>query len=342
MPRPAGPVPTFESFRSFEPRRLLRSLLLTLGCVAALSALGCTAAPTSAADAKQSDLWNTAQRGYASNDGVRIHYATVGEGPLVVMIHGFPDFWYSWRHQMAGLADAYQVVAIDQRGYNRSSAPAEETSYAMRHLVADVAAVINHLGHERAVIVGHDWGGAVAWQVAFNLPQMVDKLVVLNLPHPQGLSNAVAASASARADTGYAQRFRAGSASDPDIFFGGPMTAQSLSGWVTDPAARARYVEAFERSDFDAMLAYYKQNYPPAPPPGSAAPDLGLPPLTMPVLMFHGLRDRALPAAGLNGTWNWIDADFTLVTAPDAEHFVQQDAAALVTRTLRSWLDDRR
>ena len=124
--------------------------------------------------------------GYAvSEGGVKIHYASLGNGPLVVMIHGFPDFWYSWRHQMAALSDTFQVVAIDQRGYNLSDKPKGVESYDMRLLVGDVAAVIRHLGRDKATIVGHDWGGVVAWQFAMNLPQMTENLVILNLPHPQ-------------------------------------------------------------------------------------------------------------------------------------------------------------
>lgn len=285
------------------------------------------------------------EHGYADNNGVRIHYATAGEGPLVVMIHGFPDYWYSWRHQMDGLKDKFKVVAIDQRGYNLSDSPAGQENYAMQYLIGDVAAVIRHLGEDSATIVGHDWGGAVAWQFAFALPQMVDKLIVLNLPHPNGLGRELAGNAEQQANSAYARGFIAGDASDPDIFFGNPMTPQTLSGWVQDPAARARYVEAFERSDFDAMLAYYKQNYPRGSDGSgsdgnnSASIASGESPrLAMPVLMFHGLDDQALHSDGLNNTWDWIDADTTIVTIPGAGHFVQQDAAELVTDSMRWWL----
>lgn len=284
------------------------------------------------------DIWDEVEHGFADSNGVNIHYATVGEGPLVVMIHGFPDFWYSWRHQMDGLKENYKVVAIDQRGYNLSDQPAGEENYNMRYLIADVAAVIQHFGEDKAIIVGHDWGGIVSWQFAFNYPQMVDKLVVLNMPHPNGLTRELAGNEAQQANSAYARAFIAGKPSDPDIFFGGPMTPQTLSGWVTDAAARPRYIDAFGKSSFDAMLAYYKQNYPRSGASGTppAAPRLG-----MPVLLFHGLRDTALNSDGLNNTWDWIDADTTIVTTPDANHFVQQDAAELVTSTLRWWLQAR-
>ena len=118
------------------------------------------------------------------------------------------------------------------------------------------------------------------------------------------------------------------------------MTAENLSGWVRDPDARKRYVEAFKQSDFEGMLNYYKRNYPRAAAPGDAAapPAPELPKVKMPVLMFHGLADTALNADGLNGTWNWLEKDLTLVTVPGAGHFVQQDAADLVTNTMKWWL----
>lgn len=294
-------------------------------------------------DTTHRDIWDEVEHGYADNKGVKIHFATVGTGPLVVMIHGFPDFWYSWREQMAALKGDYQVVAMDQRGYNLSDKPKAEEQYAMAHSLRDVAAVIHHFGQEKAIIVGHDWGGAMSWQFAFHYPQMVDKLVILNLPHPVGQLREMVINPDQRANTAYAQRFQTGSASDPDIFFGMPMTAEALASWVRDPEAKKRYIEAFELSDFDGMLACYKQNFPklreastekPKPPP--------VPRLKMPVLIFHGLDDKALHSDGLNNTWDWIDADTTIVTIPKAGHFVQQDAAPLVSSTLYWWLQARR
>lgn len=282
------------------------------------------------------DVWGEVETGYATNGDVKLHYATLGDGPLVVMIHGFPDFWYTWRHQMEGLSRDFQVVAFDQRGYNLSDKPVGDEHYAMSNLVADVAAVIRHFGQEKATIVGHDWGGAVAWQFAFNMPQMVDKLVILNLPHPNGTSRERISNAEQQSGSDYARKFITGSADDPDIFFGRPMTPQTLSGWVTDVEARSKYVEAFQNSSFDAMLAYYKQNYPRNT--GNNAELRPAPRIQAPVLVFHGLKDTALHSDGLNNTWDWIDADTTIVTAPQADHFVQQDAADLVTNTLRWWL----
>ena len=318
---------TVKTTRRFNPKAILCQLLGGLTLIAAHT------------QSAHADLMSEVEHGYADNDGVAIHYATVGEGPLVIMIHGFPDFWYSWRHQMEGLKDSYKVVAIDQRGYNLSDKPDGEENYAMRNLVGDVAAVIRHFGEDSATIVGHDWGGVVSWQFAFALPQMVDRLIILNLPHPNGMGRELAGNSEQQQNSAYARAFIAGQASDPDIFFGGPMTAQTLSGWVTDPAAREHYVEAFEQSSFPAMLAYYKQNYPRADSTTAAPP---APQLNVPLLVFHGLEDTALHSDGLNNTWDWNDGDTTIVAAPGAGHFVQQDAADLVTDTMKWWLDARR
>src|SRR5271155_4262063 len=138
-----------------------------------------------AAGISAADIESKVTHGYADSNGVKIHYASLGSGPLVIMIHGFPDYWYTWRDQMEALSDKFQCVAIDQRGYNLSDKPKGVENYDMRLLVGDVVAVIKSLGQQKAIIVGHDWGGMVAWQLALNVPQVVDRLIILNLPHPK-------------------------------------------------------------------------------------------------------------------------------------------------------------
>jgi pimeloyl-ACP methyl ester carboxylesterase len=146
--------------------------------------------------------------GFARSGDVKIHYVTSGEGPLVVMIHGFPDYWYTWRKQIPELAKHFQVVAIDQRGYNKSDQPEGVENYAMLKLVGDVRAVIEHFGRERAVIVGHDWGGAVAWTFAMQHPGLTDRLVILNLPHLNGLRRELANNPDQQKASGYARHFQ--------------------------------------------------------------------------------------------------------------------------------------
>ena len=271
------------------------------------------------------------KHGYADSNGVKIHYATAGSGPLVVMIHGFPDFWYTWRHQMEGLADKFQVVAIDQRGYNLSDKPKGVENYDMRLLVGDVLAVIHHFGQQRAIIVGHDWGGAVAWTTAMYAPDAVDKLIILNLPHLRGLARELANNPPQQKNSQYARDFQ-----KPDA--ASKLTPEALAFWVTDESAKPKYIEAFKNSDFEAMLNYYKRNYPKEPYKEDTSPVVKV---KAPVLMIHGLKDWALLPGALNNTWEWLDQDLTLITLPNAGHFVQQDAADQVTKAMRLWLLNR-
>ena len=269
--------------------------------------------------------------GYTDSNGVKIHYASLGSGPLIVMIHGFPDFWYTWRDQMAALSDSYQCVAIDQRGYNLSDKPKGVENYRMPLLVSDVAAVIKSLGRDKAIIVGHDWGGMVAWNFALMHPEMTDKLIILNLPHPRGLTRELAHNPEQQKNSQYARNFQ-----QPDA--ASKVTAEALAARIRDPEVHAKYLEAFQRSDIEAMLNYYKANYPREPYVEDTSP---LVKVQAPVLMFHGLKDTALLAGALNNTWDWLDKDLTLVTVPNAGHWVQADASDLVSKTMKWWLTMR-
>ena len=266
--------------------------------------------------------------GFATNNGVRIHYAHMGSGPLVVMIHGFPDCWLSWRHQMPALARTHEVVAIDQRGYNLSDQPRGAEAYDMARLVEDVAAVIRSRGRERAVVVGHDWGGAVAWSFAMARPAMTERLVVVNLPHPRGLRRELARNPEQQRHSAYARRFQ-----EPGSH--AALTPEGLAAWVKEPWARARYVEAFQRSSTEAMMAFYQRNYPREPYTEDSSPPV---PVQCPVLQFHGLDDPYLLAAGLDRTWELVARPLTLVTLPGAGHWAHHDAHDIVTRSLVDWL----
>jgi epoxide hydrolase 4 len=286
--------------------------------------------PFGAVFAADDDIEKRVEHGYADSGGVKIHYAALGDkkNPLIVMIHGFPDFWYSWRDQMAALSSDYYVVAIDQRGYNLSDKPKGVENYDMRLLVGDVIAVIKHLGREKAIIVGHDWGGAVSWTLATYQPQFVEKLIILNLPHLRGLSRELANNPQQQKNSQYARDFQ-----QPDAHT--KVTAEGLTFWVKDPEVKKKYIEAFKRSDLEAMLNYYKRNYPREPYKEDASPVVKV---KMPVLMIHGLGDWALLPGALNNTWEWLESDLTLVTIPKAGHFVQQDASDMVTRSIKMWL----
>lgn len=127
---------------------------------------------------------NSWQHAYINTNGVKLHYVTQGTGRLMLMLHGFPEFWYSWRHQIPEFAQDFQVVALDLRGYNDSDKPKGKSAYVMDEFIQDIEGVIKGLGHDSCILVGHDWGGAIAWNFAYAHPEMVERLIILNLPHP--------------------------------------------------------------------------------------------------------------------------------------------------------------
>lgn len=271
----------------------------------------------------------------ADSNGVNIHYVSAGEGPVVLFVHGFPDYWYSWRNQMAALKDEYRVVAMDTRGYNKSDKPEGVENYAIELLLADVEAVIKDLGVENVTLVGHDWGGAIAWQFAIRNPERVNKLVICNLTHPRGYQNVREnATPEQKANTEYIRRFQDPNASK---MFNATMLANMVAGMESD-AVKARFQEAFENSNIDSMLNYYRAIWP-VLESGGLAQDL--PNLKMPVLQFHGLKDTAVDKDGLRDTWNWVDEDYTLVSIPSSGHWVQREAADIVSTTMRWWLAAR-
>src|SRR4051795_4743466 len=145
-----------------------------------------TGKETGSTRAMAPDDRNELREGYAEVGDVRLHYVEAGDGPLIVLLHGFPEFWFSWRLQIGPLAAAgFRVVAPDLRGYNLSSRPADVEAYSADRLAADVRGLIRELGSESALLVGHDWGGTVAWATAMNHPEVVDHLVILNAAHPR-------------------------------------------------------------------------------------------------------------------------------------------------------------
>ncbi len=284
--------------------------------------------------ARAQDIASRVTDGYADSSGVRIHYVTLGnpKDPPVLMIHGFPDYWYSWRGLMADLARDHFTIAIDQRGYNLSGQPAGEQNYQLKYMVGDVAAVLHQLGLAKATVVGHDWGGAVAWQVAIDRPELVDRLVILNLPHLRGLKRELATNPQQQKNSAYARFFQ------QDDAWKKISAAKLVDTAVPDQAdvaTREKYTQAMQRSSIEAMLAYYRQNYPREPYAPDTSPVVKV---QAPVLMIHGLDDTFLLAGALDGTWQWVDDQLTVVTLPHVGHFVLRDAPTQVISIVRDWL----
>ena len=279
-------------------------------------------------------------------NGLRFHVTACGEGPrLALCLHGFPESSYSWRHQLPLLARlGYRAWAPDLRGYGASDRPPRVADYAIEPLLADVAGLVDASGAERAVLIGHDWGALVAWYAAIRRVRDFERLVILNVPHPE------AARAGFRRPVQWLRSLYA-------VLFQLPR----LPEWLLGRGEGRRLVEGLRRlavhpetfSDEDlevhrtalmqpgartAMLNYYR-----AFVRGGGVRRqrrLGTPVIEIPTLMIWGVRDVALGIETSYGTERWV-RDLTLRYLPEAGHFVQQDAPETVNAMLEAWLRGR-
>ncbi len=289
---------------------------------------------------------------YGDGAGVRLHYVSRGEGPLVLLLHGFPDFWYGWRHQLAPLAAAgFRAVAVDLRGYNLSDRPIRVDAYALDRLAADVVALATTLGAGRAHVVGHDWGGAIAWRVAMRHPEVVDRLVILNAPHPRRFGELLRTPAQAL------RSWYVGAVQlpiIPELLLEADRRALLHAAWramhrragaFTD-ADHAVYDAAFARPGaLRAALAYYRaaarrprQTFAhDAPPNATSGPAAAGDVVRAPTLVVWGQDDPALVAANADGLDRWVP-DLRVARVPGAGHFVQADAPAAVNDALCGFL----
>jgi epoxide hydrolase 4 len=276
-------------------------------------------------------------------NGVRLHYVEAGAGPLVVLLHGFPEFWYSWRYQIPALAAAgYRVVAPDMRGYNTSAKPPGVRSYMIETLTDDVAGLIHHLGERSAVVAGHDWGGGVAWYLPMRHPATVDKLIVLNAPHP---------AAFARELRHPAQLLR----SSYMLFFQLPWLPEAVfraGGYAllehtlrTEPVRPGafgeedipRYKCALSRPGaLTATLNYYRALFRRDPREAMQPP----PAITCPTLLIWGERDRYLGVDLTRGLERWVP-DIRVERIANASHWVQIDAPERVNELMLQFLANR-
>ncbi|MFE2109516.1 alpha/beta fold hydrolase [Kitasatospora sp. NPDC059463] len=310
-------------------------------------------------------------------NGVRLHVAEQGEGPLVLLLHGFPESWYSWRHQFAPLAEAgYRVVAVDQRGYARSEQPASVDSYTLLHLVGDVAALIRALGEERAVLVGHDWGAPVAWTTATLRPDLVRGVAGLSVPPVPTLGLPPLAQARERFGDGFYQIYfqRPGIADaelvrDPHLTFrrllytgsGDRPSTGGSRAWVVgegqtllDGLAEPEKLPAWlSEADIEAYVADYAEHGERAFTGGLnwyrnidrnnelLAGLIGLP-VGVPALYVAGDQDMVatlMPEEAMRQLLQHLAPKlYRRVTLPGVGHWTQQESPAEVTEALLDFL----
>src|SRR4026209_2729714 len=268
---------------------------------------------------------------YADVNGVRLHYVAEGQGPLLMFVHGFPEFWYAWQDQLAEFGRDHFVVAPDMRGYNLSSKPKELESYAVPLPVEALVALAEHLRHPRFTLVAHDWGGAIAWAVALLHPDRIERLVIVNAPHPAIFSRLLAEHPGQHKPSQYMLFFQSAEAE-------GMLAADNFAllrqmvlgegqpwGWAT-AADRTAYLEAWGHPGaLTGGLNFYRAARlgPPAPgeTPRNPAANLSGLVVKVPTLVIWGEKDTALLPETLDGL-DLVVSDLTLCRVADGTHWV--------------------
>lgn len=273
-------------------------------------------------------------------NGVRLHYVEAGNGPLVVLLHGFPAFWYSWHEQIRALAAAgFRVIAPDMRGYNISEKPHGVRAYRQEALAGDVAALIHHAGEARASVVGHDWGGGVAWSAAMFHPDIVERLIVLNAPHPGAFLRDLRLPSQLR-KSWYGFFFQIPWLPETVIRAGGyAFFDRALRGDAKNPKAFTpddvrRFVEAAHQPGaLTGSINYYRAAF--RQWPWQATRQIRR--IDAPTLLIWGEQDRYLGLSLTEGLENWVP-DLRVARIPEASHWVQNDAPDDVNRLMIDFL----
>ncbi|MBB4638323.1 alpha/beta fold hydrolase [Longimicrobium terrae] len=284
--------------------------------------------------AAQPEPWTHHQ---AVVNDVRLHWVEAGDGPLVVLLHGFPEFWYGWRKQIPALAAAgFRVVAPDLRGYNLSAKPAGIRPYRVQALVDDVAALIHHLGARQAHVVGHDWGGIVAWWLAMVHPECIDRLAVLNAPHPPAFSREIRRNPKQMLASWYAGFFQLPALPEAALrardyaALLGIFRAESVRPGAFSEDDLQRYREsASQPGALTAMLNYYRAATRYRPPPTRIIPH--------DTLLIWGVRDQALTIELTEGLEAWAPR-LRIERIPEASHWVASEYPDPVNQLLTGFL----
>jgi len=291
------------------------------------------------------------QSQYAEVNGIRLHYVSVGKGKLIMFVHGFPEFWYEWEKQLIEFGQDYQAVAPDLRGYNLSSKPSDVEKYHVKYLIEDLRALADNLGHEKFIMVGHDWGGGVAWSAAMRHPELLEKLVIINSPHPAVFARELLNNPDQQKASQYMLMLRSAEAervlSENNFARLSDVLVQFGSKWEMSEERRLKYIDAWSQPGaLTGSLNYYRAS--PLYPPTSTEDKeqiksiLNLPKemlaVRVPTLVIWGEQDRALLTGNLDGLEEYIE-DLTLKRIPDGTHWVIHEQPELVNTLIRDFIN---
>jgi pimeloyl-ACP methyl ester carboxylesterase len=281
------------------------------------------------------------QHHFVETNRIRLHCVTQGEGELVVLLHGFPEFWYSWRFQIPALARHFKVVVPDLRGYNESDKPA--SGYDLDTLSADVQGLIEGLGYARAHIVGHDWGGTIAWHLAQKFPQYLNRLAILNAAPPQRFLQEMVSNLDQLRRSWYVLAFQVPGIPEWLIqqnlkeFVSNVFQGQAIRKGAFSNEETRLYQSALEKPGaLSAALNYYRQML----SPWSWLKEVGRTPnlVTAPTLVLWGEEDSLLSQNMIKELDQLVQAPFKLTLVPHCGHWIQQEAPQTVNRELLAFL----
>ena len=289
-------------------------------------------------------------RRVALKTGVTLNVALAGpaEAPPVIMLHGFPESHRTWRGIAPLLEDEFRLVMPDQRGFAGSDRPPEVEAYKTDLLVDDIFALADALGIERFALVGHDWGGAISWPAALRGDPRMERLAIINAPHPVIFQKSLIEDEGQRAASQYITAFRTpGFEKAAEAMGWERLFDKSFSGHVDlaiiPPAERAQYIAEWSQpGGFAAMLNWYRASQLVVPPPGMEVPIpdwvlAAFPKVEVPTLVIWGMQDKALLPVQLEGLDSLVD-DLRIVRIPDAGHFVPWEKPEAVAAALRPFL----
>jgi pimeloyl-ACP methyl ester carboxylesterase len=287
---------------------------------------------------------------YAAVNGLRLHYASAGDAgrPLMLFVHGFPEFWYAWHDQLREFSRDYHAIALDMRGYNLSDKPAEVKAYRAKYLVEDLRQLITHLGHQDCILVAHDWGGAAAWNLAAQHPELVSRLVIINSPHPVTFARALRDDPGQIAASRYMLLLRDAKAERLVSGNNYARLAKMFSLKGDGPSALTQAEMDLYRAAWaqpgalSGGLNYYRASplYPPIPDdPGAAALSLDPAAFTVkvPTLIIWGERDIALLPVLLDGIEEVVP-NATIRRIPEGSHWVAHEFPEVVNAMIRDFL----
>ncbi|MGJ5673107.1 MAG: alpha/beta fold hydrolase [Nostochopsis sp.] len=277
------------------------------------------------------------QHDYITTNGIKLHYVTQGEGALMLMLHGFPEFWYSWRHQIPEFAKYFKVVAVDLRGYNDSDKPKEQSAYRIDEFIQDIKGLIEGLGYEKCILVGHDWGGAIAWYFAYAYPEMVERLIILNIPHLAKFSEGLRTPGQL-IKSYYMFLFQLPWL--PEFLIQSwdyQLIENAFQGMAIDKNTFSKAdIEAYKnaaakRGALTAMLNYYRNIF------QEQMFNKNWEILEVPTLMIWGENDTALGKELTYGTEAYV-RDLQIKYIPNCSHWVQQERPELVNQYIQEYL----